>query len=171
MMDNSRKTEVGIEVEAAVEYLGDIDHYESFAKTLKDPRPYAETLTAPLRKLGKHDRETALMIYAAQNARDCWTFVMLPDSSAASEYEARFRAAFQDYFPVTRPESDRKPGPRKVTIGTYEAFAAIGPRLERNLSKAKGFKVLGIAIDPDPGFTPGSAPLGFTRYCTRLIEV
>lgn len=162
---------MGIEVEAAVEYLGDIDHYESFAKTLTDPRSYAETLVDPLRKLGKHDRVTALMIYAGQNARDCWTFVMLPDSATASEYEDRFRMAFRDYFPITRAARDRKPAPQKVTVGTYEEFAAAGPRLERALSKAKGFKVLGIAIDPELGFTPGTAPLGFTRYCTRLIEV
>jgi hypothetical protein len=96
---------------------------------------------------------------------------MLPDPGTASNYEYNLQRLCKGFFPVTRAATDCTPARGKITVGTYKEFEAAGRRLERHLSAASGFKVLGIAIDPAAGFTPGGAPLGFTRYCTRLIEV
>jgi hypothetical protein len=97
--------------------------------------------------------------------------VMLPDQGAASNYEYRFESLFNGIFSITRAGIDCTPARGKVTVGTYREFEAAGARLERALSAAHGYKVLGIAIDPAAGFTPDRNTLGFTRFCTRLIEV
>jgi hypothetical protein len=125
----------------------------------------------PLRELDTDARMTALAMYIIQHGQECWTHVMLPDQGTASNYEHRFQRLFNGIFSVTRVAIDCTPSRGKVTVGTYEEFEAAGTRLERDLSAASGYKVLGIAIDPAVGFTPGGHPLSFTRHCTRLIEV
>jgi hypothetical protein len=132
---------------------------------------YGRMLTDPLRKLDTADRITALGMYLLQEARECWIHVMLPDPGTASSYEYGLQRLCSIMFPVTRVTSDSSPARGKITVGTYKEFEAAARRLERALSAANNLKVLGIAIDPAAGFTRGSAPLGFTRYCTRLIEV
>lgn len=149
--------------EVAADMLGSVEE--------KIHPEYSRMLATPLRKLDKNDRMLALGIYILQHASDCWTHVMLPDPGTASAYEYSLHRLCKGIFPVTRAATDCTPARGKVTIGTYKEFEAAARHLEHDLSAASGYKILGIAIDPATGFTPGGAPLGFTRYCTRLIEV
>lgn len=147
--------------------LGDVSTRYSRAYTA------ALVKTSGLRDFKHQDRARTLAIYIAMHCRDCWTHVLLPDPDTALDYEKIFRSLNEGFaiFTVARVTGDCEPGPQKATIGTYAEFAAAGSRLERALPQTGDLKVLGLAIDPGPGFAQGQAPLAFTRHYTRLIEV
>jgi hypothetical protein len=95
----------------------------------------------------------------------------LPDPGTASGYEDSLQRVGDDIFPVTPAAADCTPARGRVIAGTHKEFEFVGRRLERDLSAVSGFKIPGIAIVPPAGFTPGGAPLGFTRNRTRLGKV